>query len=142
MLQAQIEILRAACCVAGLDGHVCEKELPLLLRLAERLGVGRVSLQAMVRRAESDPNFFHEQFELLQRDPDRALKVVLLVAMADGMVSLEERVVLAHMAKRLGIDDARFDKLLRAAEKQLAQEGSDAQQRPASPAQPERSADS
>lgn len=120
MPTGQVEVLRAACCVAGLDREVCEKERPLLERLAEAAGVGRASLSAMIDRARSDQNFFTEQFRMLRNCPDEAFKVVLSVAIVDGALSENERVVLHHFAQKLGLTDERFDQLMAAADKRVA----------------------
>ena len=69
---SDMEILKAACCVAGLDGQVCEKELPILKQLAERVGVGKASLEAMMDRAVSDRGFYEEQLSFLSSSPDEA----------------------------------------------------------------------
>lgn len=117
MLMGKVETLRAACCVAGLDREVSEKERPLLEKLAEQVGVGRASLNAMIERARSDPNFYEEQFRIARADPDTAMKTLLLVAAADHAITLEERVILQHFAQKLGVSDERFTKLLDAAHK-------------------------
>ncbi len=115
----QVETLRAACCVAGLDREVDEKERQLLDKLADRVGVGRASLEAMIGRAERDQDFQKEQFEIVQSDPERTVKVLLMVAMADGEITDEEKQVIADMSARLGMDASRFEQLLQAAHRHL-----------------------
>lgn len=117
----KVEVLRAACCIAGLDKQVCEREGKILQKLAAEVGVGKASLAAMIERAEKDPNFYQEQFRIARGDPDRAIKTLLVLAASDHAITLEERVILQHFAQKLGIDEARFDKLMAAAEKQAAQ---------------------
>ena len=46
---------------------------------------------------------------------------MFLVAMADGVITMEERVVLHVLAEKLGVDDETFDRTLAAAEQQLGQ---------------------
>lgn len=116
-----VEVLRAACCVAGLDGRITDGEMALLRRLAQRAGVGSVSLQAMIDRAKTDHNFYQEQFRLYATDPEATMTAVLGVAVCDGELSADERVVLQLFADRLKLSPERFDKLLAAAEKYLAQ---------------------
>ncbi len=118
----EVELLRAACCIAGLDGDVCDEENSLLARLAEKIGVGPVSLAAMIERAETDPAFYEEQFQLVQKDPDEAMKILFAVAVADGVLLQTERVILHHFADKLGMPEERFEQLLRSAEKHAASE--------------------
>jgi len=116
MPMTSVEVLRAACCVAGLDGEFDEREVALLRRLAEKAGVGAVSLKAMMDRAASDPNFYQEQFHYISADPRSAMTQIIAVAVADGHLAPDERIILHHFAERLALDERSFDKLLRAAE--------------------------
>jgi uncharacterized tellurite resistance protein B-like protein len=116
-----LEVLRAACCVAGLDGEVSARELPLLKQLAERAGVGRVSLEAMMQKATSDRAFYEQQLAYLNADVEDVIRVLFKVAMADGRLSVEERVVLRYFADKLKIPAERFERFLQAAEKSPAQ---------------------
>lgn len=116
----QVEILRAACCLAALDQQVCEKEHAVLDELRQRIGVGRVSFQAMLDRARNDPNFYQEQFQLAMVDPDLAMKTLFQLAAANHRITLEERVILQHFAEnKLGMTRERFEQLLDAAERQV-----------------------
>lgn len=127
----EVEILRAACCIAAMDEEVCERERPILEKLRERLGVGQVSFQAMLDRAHSDHNFYEEQFKIARVDPDHAIKTLLLLAAADHQITLNERVVLQHFAEKLGMPQDRFDQIYRAAEKHIERErGSEAESGP------------
>ena len=119
MVMDDVEILRAACCIAGLDEHVCEKERPALQRLAERAGVGEASLNAMIDRARTDHNFYEQQFDIVKTDPDSTMKKLLQVAAADNDISQAERIVLAHFAQQLGMTAQSFDQLLTAAENMI-----------------------
>lgn len=119
MPRSQVELLRAACCVAGLDREICDKERPLLEALAQEAGVGRASLNAMIERAEADQDFYREMFQILHADPERAMKAMFAVAVADGEITLEQRVILQHFADKLGVPRERSDALLREAEKQV-----------------------
>ena len=40
----KVELLRAACCVAGIDGEIDEAEFAVLKKLADDVGVGDASL--------------------------------------------------------------------------------------------------
>lgn len=116
----EVEILRAACCIAALDREVCEKEKVVLEQLRQRIGVGRVSFEAMLDRARNDPNYYQEQFKLAMVDPDLAMKTLFQLAVANHRITLEERVILQHFAEqKLGMERGRFEQLLDAAERHV-----------------------
>jgi len=118
----QVEVLRAACCVAMLDKELDDREFRVLQKLAHEAGVGAASLNAMIDRARRDEKFFEQQFRVMKADPDETMKTLLAVAVSDRGLELNERVVLHHFAQKLGMDDARFDQLLSAAEKNVSGE--------------------
>lgn len=117
-----VTILRAACCVAGLDAEICEKERPMLEKLAEYAGVGKASLQAMIDRARTDPNYYQDQFRLFATDPEATITTLFVVACADGKLASAERIILHHFAEKLGLPEAKFEAILKAAEKKIASE--------------------
>ena len=119
MATREVELLRAACCIAGLDEEICANEMPLLERLAHHAGVGQASLGAMIDRARSDPNFYEEQFTVVRGDADSSIKVLLQVATANNTLTINERVVLSHFAEKLGMETERFEKYLAAAERKV-----------------------
>lgn len=109
-----VEILRAACCVAGQDGTITEQESAMLNKLADQIGVGQMSLNAMIERAKQDPQFYREQFEVLRADAEKTMRVLLTIAGADGDVSEGEKTMLGHFAERLGMSADRYEELVRA----------------------------
>ncbi len=119
MLMKKVEVLRAACCVAGVDGEVTEREQILIQRLADETGVGKVSLNAMIQRGQTDPSFYQEQFRILKADPDQAMQLLFMVACADGELKTQEREVLYHLAVALEMSDKRFNQWLAAAHKKV-----------------------
>jgi tellurite resistance protein len=121
MPMSDVEVLRAACCVAGLDGKVTAEEQSLLQKLADKAGVGEVSLRAMTERAKGDHNFYQEQFRILHAEPNETMRTLLGVAVVDGSLSPDERVILQFFAERLGLQTPEYERLLRAAEKYIAQ---------------------
>ena len=126
MIMDDVDILRAACCVAGLDAAIGRREHRLLLRLAERAGVGAASLSVMMEQARTDPDFYQKQLRYISSNSQRAvqaLKSVLAMAAADGQVSADERIILHYFADKLGVPEATFAKLLAAAEKLAARAG-------------------
>jgi len=112
----EVEILRAACAVAGLDQRISPEERKVLQMLADRIGVGEMSLNAMMARATKDQAFFQEMFTILRHDPEETMKTMVAVAMADGELIENERVVLHHFSGLLGLSEARFEVLIQAAE--------------------------
>ena len=125
MSMSQVEVLRAACCVAGLDKQITDAEREWIDKLAEIAGVGEASLNAMLQRATEDHGFYQEQFRHLSAEADSSIKMLFLVAMADHDLSLNERVVLQHFADVLGMTQERFDQIYRSAEKQIAEKRQD-----------------
>lgn len=108
----KVEILRAACCVAGAGGDTSVAESEILQRLAKETGVGRASLEAMVSRACTDQNFCNEQFRVLKADPKEAMAILLEVAMTDGIIDEKETQILRVLAERLAVPDEIFETLL------------------------------
>jgi len=112
----QVEVLRAACCVAGLDQQIDDAEYELLQQLATKIGVGRASLAAMIDRARTDPDFYQKQFNFIQTNPTHTMTVLFAVATADHKLTPDERIILHHFAERLEMSNADFDALLDQAE--------------------------
>ena len=108
----KVEVLRAACCVAGADGDSTDAEREMLNRLAKETGVGLASLEAMISRACGDQGFCNEQFRILKADPKEAMAILLDVAMADGVIDNTEAEILKVLAERLAVPDDIFNALL------------------------------
>ncbi|NIP84383.1 MAG: hypothetical protein GTO03_02025 [Planctomycetales bacterium] len=128
----KVEILRAACCVAGIDGQTTDRERRLLTHLATQIGVGQASLTAMIERAERDSQFCDDQFVLLKTQPEKTMKILLKVALADRQLGEDECQVLQQFAQRLGMATDRFQAVLAQLTTQLANRRQKAQ--PSSPA--------
>ena len=105
---AKVEVLRAACCIAGADGNVDDGELVLLKRLAAKVGVGKASLDAMILRAEAEKDFYKTQFQVLKTDAMETMKLMVEVAGSDDKLIAEEIKMLRYFAKRLGMDADSF----------------------------------
>ncbi len=114
----KVEVLRAACCIAGADQNTSDSEHLILKKMAKEIGVGQASLDAMINRSESDPKFHLQQFEILKADPTESMAVLLQVAMADGNISEPETVVLTNLASNLGMSTEAFNDLLAQAKNQ------------------------
>lgn len=112
MLMEEVELLRAACCIAGLDGRVSEPELRIIEKLADRVGVGSMSLKTMLELGRTDPDFYEQQLHMVQHDPVRTMRTLLRVAAADGAVTTNERVILNYFTEKIGLGRERFDAIV------------------------------
>ena len=108
----KVALLRAACCVAGIDKEITAPEEAVIRRLAADVGVGKASLQAMMDRATSDPDFYKEQFRAFKSEPQETMAGLLEVAIADGQINDAEVTVLGELANRLDIPPAVFEELV------------------------------
>jgi len=82
----------------------------------------RASLNAMVERARTDRYFFEEQFDALTADADETIKTLFHVALVDGDLESQERIVIQHFADKLGMSSDRFEQLLQSAERHVRKE--------------------
>lgn len=119
----KLDVLRAACCVAGIDGKVSEPERAILDRMGREVGVGKASLQAMVERAQRDPEFHKEQFRILKFDPTSTMSTLLEVALADKKLSDAEIDVLRILGDKLKVKPEHFDELIAAVREKLEKSG-------------------
>jgi len=108
----KVALLRAACCVAGIDKEISAPEEAVIRRLASDVGVGAASLQAMMDRATSDQEFYKEQFNAFKSNPQQTMAGLLEVAVVDGQVSDAEVGVLGELASRLDVDPSVFQELV------------------------------
>lgn len=107
----RVDLLKAACCVAGADG-VSTSEISIVDKLANDIGVGKASLDAMLARAARDPDFYREQFKILKEEPNHCMNTLMQVALADGSITENETKVLGNLANQLGMEPAVFSELL------------------------------
>ncbi len=103
MPMEKVEILRACCCITGAGGTTSEQERTVLEKLAGQIGVGQASLQAMISRGETDPDFFREQFQVLKSDPQQTMKILIQSAMSDGELTSAENTMLVELSRNLGM---------------------------------------
>ena len=108
----KVDVLRAACCVAGCDGDITDTERNLIQKLAGDVGVGRASVEAMIDRGLRDPEFHQEQFRVLKSDPKVAMAALLEVAMADGSIGDGETRVLKSLSEKLEVAPEVFEQLM------------------------------
>ena len=108
----KVDILRAACCVAGLDGEISQEEERLLRRLKDSAGVGEASFKVMCEMAvDEKENYYEKQLDFLSTDPEKIVRVLLQIARADDEVTRNERVVVQHLAEKIGVSNDRFEEL-------------------------------
>lgn len=109
-----LELLRAAIAVALADGELRRSEKGVIEGLALRVGVGRVSLEAMMESIGQDDSVADN---ILMTSKDRARSALtLLVAQAriDGEISDEERSVLVRIATSLNLKPDEFGEVYEA----------------------------
>ena len=111
-MQANTELLSAACCIAAADQKITEGEMKLLRRLAEQVGVSEITVNATVDRARRDPGFYQQQFSLGIGNARAMIKTLLMIAAADGRISTDERTLICHFADKLGLPRGDFDEIL------------------------------
>ncbi len=102
------ELLRAAIAMAVADGKVSRSEMGVVEGLAQRAGVGAVTIEAMFDAAANDEAFADN---LLLQPKDRAIKAVeLLVGLAriDGEISSEERDLVVRIAASVHVTGDEF----------------------------------
>ena len=116
-----VEVLRAACCIAGADGEMESGEVQYLEQLAQKTGVGKASLDAMMELAVKDESFRQQQFRVLKADPVESMQLLFSVALADGEVTTDEGELLRLFAARLEIPREDLQKIIDQARAQLKQ---------------------
>lgn len=139
MLIVKVETLRAACCVAGVDGEISDAEERLLRELKETAGVGEASFRAMKDMAVTERAYYERLFVMLEPDPEQVLTQLGLVAAADGEISSHEERVLRHFAEKLSFGEERTEALIRSMNERAGRvtpEDLQAEQLPDGPALP------
>lgn len=122
----ELEILKAACCVAGVDGGISDREMVLLRTLASSAAVGEASFGAMVDRATTEPESYREEFDLPLGDADEAMKTLVDIAAAQGDPSERQQDMLRYFAERVGVGRDRLEALVT---KRVADHGTAEQRR-------------
>ncbi len=104
----RIDILCAAACVAAVDRTMCDEEHRILEMLARAAGLSSESLDAIIERALHDEDYYAQQMRMLHDRPVEVVALLLVVARADGGVSLDERVLIRFFAGKLGMSESAF----------------------------------
>ena len=103
-----LELLKAALAVAVADGEIRRSQKGVVEGLAQRVGVGRASLQAMTEAAECDDSFADNILIGSAEKAHAAFELLVAEAEIDGEICDEERSVLVRIAGRLGITGDAF----------------------------------
>lgn len=104
----QLELLRAAIALAMADGQLSRSEKGVIEGLARRVGVGEVSLEAMLDSAQADDSIADNILIGSKKRARVALELLVAQARIDGEISDEERSVLVRIAKSLGFTTDEF----------------------------------
>jgi len=108
----QVSILRAACCIAGLDGKITDDEQSLLRKIKEAAGVGEASFQAMLNMAvEEREKYYEKQLDFIKMDPEKIVHQLIEVARADGEIDQSERIIVQHLAEKIGVSAERYSEI-------------------------------
>ena len=96
-------------------GSIKRRSLPsgeLIDKIAKSVGCGPASVNAMIARAERDPEFHKQQFTVLKADPQETILALIEVATADGEMSEAEKTVLRQISESLAISESTFEQLV------------------------------
>lgn len=110
----QLEILRAAMAVAVADGDLRRSEKGVLRGLADRVGVGAVTFDAMVEAAEQDPNFIDGIMLTSKESAPFCIELLVAQARIDGEISTQEREVIVRIAALLDVLGDEFQRVYEA----------------------------
>lgn len=104
----QLEILRAAMAVAVADGELRRSEEGVLRGLADRIGVGAATFDAMIEAAEQDPNFVDGIMLKSKESGQFCLELLVAQARIDGEISEQERKVIVRIAALVNVSGDEF----------------------------------
>ena len=106
-----LELLKAIMAVAAADGKLLRAEMGVARGLAERIGVGTVSFEAMLDTARQDKSFADNILIQSKAKARSALELLVGLARIDGLISDEERAVIVRVATSLGITGDEFERI-------------------------------
>ena len=104
-----LELLKAALAVAMADGELRRSEKGVVEGLAERIGIGRVSFEAMLEAAEKDDSIADNILLRSKEKAHSAFELLVAQARIDGEISDDERSLLVRIATSLGITGTDFE---------------------------------
>lgn len=106
-----LELLNAVLALALVDGNLSSGEKGIIQGLAARVGVGEVSLNAMIDRARREPEMYKDLRIADRRKARRVMVLLVAQARIDGEISEEERELLVRISMQLGIDTEEFGQI-------------------------------
>ncbi len=106
-----LELLKATMAVAVADGQLLPAEMGVVKGLADRIGLGTVSFEAMLDTARQDESFADNILIQSKAKARTALELLVGLARIDGLISDEERAVIVRVATRLGITGDEFERI-------------------------------
>ncbi len=101
------ELLKATIAVAVADGKLQRSEMGVIQGLADRVGIGEASYQAMVEAARTDESFVDNLF-IPKENAHQAIVLLVGEARIDGEISTEEREVITRIGISLGVSGDEF----------------------------------
>ncbi len=104
-----LDLLKAALAVAMADGELSRSEKGVVQGLAQRVGVGRASFEAMLAAAQGDDAIADNILINLKDKARTAFELLVAQARIDGEISPEERSLLVRIATSLGITGKELD---------------------------------
>ena len=104
-----LELLKAALALAMADGELRRSEKGVVEGLAERIGIGRVSFEAMLEAAEKDDSIADNILLRSKEKAHSAFELLVAQARIDGEISDDERSLLVRIATSLGITGTDFE---------------------------------
>ena len=110
-LHEQIELMRAVVALAAADGKITRSEMGLLTSLATRIGIGEVSLNALIEQAMEQPEKRDELFGYAMSDPELAMELLVGAARIDGEIADAERELLSDIMSMLEIPVDKFGEI-------------------------------
>ena len=110
----QLELFKAALAVAVADGEIRRSEKGVLEGLARRVGIGRMSFEAMIEAAEQDESFADNILIRSEKSARMALELLVAQARIDGEISDSEREVIVRIATKLGLAGDDFQSIYQA----------------------------
>lgn len=112
-MMEELELLRAACCIAGADGTISDRERESLQKMATEVGVGAASFRAMTELAETDPKFREDQLGMVHANPERSFETLYRISRRDPEVPAAERDLLIRFGRKLGLDLDEMNEVIR-----------------------------
>ncbi len=105
----KLKVVKAMAAMAWSDGRIDEREAKALRGLARRMKLDAHGLSAVEGYIISRPSINGISFDALdEKERDALLLAAVHFAYLDGIVSREERAVLAYFAERLGVGPERL----------------------------------